>query len=54
VEPGVDGWLYEVGNVEALAACIRSAVATPRPPVRPPLSMSEHADRLVGVYDSLR
>lgn len=54
VEPGVDGWLYEAGNLHALADCIRQATISAPPPVRPPLSLAEHVDRLIGVYASVR
>ena len=54
VEPGVDGWLYEPGNTDALAMCIREAMVAPPLPVRPPLSLDAHVDRLIGVYDSVR
>jgi glycosyltransferase involved in cell wall biosynthesis len=54
VEPGVDGWLYPPGDLDALATCFREADDGPELPVRPPPTWEEHCDRLLGVYDSLR
>lgn len=47
--PGVDGWLYPPGEVDALAACLRAAMRAP-PPVSPPPSFQEHLDRLLALY----
>lgn len=54
VEPGVDGWLYPVGDTQALARCIAAAEFAPALPVRSPPSMSDHVESLIRVYDALR
>jgi glycosyltransferase involved in cell wall biosynthesis len=53
VAPGVDGWLYPPGDVDALAACLREASRT-TPPVRPPPRFSAHLDALEALYASVR
>ncbi len=47
VTEGVDGWLYPVGNLEALAACLRRVEREPPLAVSPPPSFADHVDRLV-------
>lgn len=54
VEPGVDGWLYPVGDANALARCIASAESAPALPIRPPPSIGDHVDGLIRVYDAVR
>lgn len=53
VEPGVDGWLYPPGDVEALAGCLRAAAAA-APPVRAPPTFAAHLDRIEAVYAAAR
>lgn len=52
VTPGVDGWLYPPGNVDALAACLVAATRE-RPPVSPPPSFGAHVDRLLELYAAI-
>lgn len=54
VKPGVDGWLYPPGNLDALARCLAVAEASAPLAVRPPPSLEEHVDSLLGVYDGCR
>lgn len=49
VTPGVDGWLYPPGDVDALAACLCAAdAAVPRP--TPPPDGTAHLDAIEAVY----
>lgn len=52
VSPGVDGWLYPPGDIDALAACLREAARVTLS-VRPPPRFADHLDALVDVYDAV-
>ncbi len=52
VTPGVDGWLYPPGDLEALAACLRAA-ADHALPVRAPPRFGSHLDQLLALYASV-
>ncbi len=54
VKPGVDGWLYPPGDEAALARCFAVAATSAPLPVRPPPTLDEHVDALLGVYDRCR
>ncbi len=53
IEEGVDGWLYPVGDVEALAERITRLLSSPPLTPRPPPDVSQLLDALEAHYRAL-
>ncbi|MCP4809276.1 MAG: glycosyltransferase family 4 protein [Proteobacteria bacterium] len=49
IEDGVDGWLYEPGNVRDMRRAVDAVLAAPPVPT-PPLLFEEHVDRVEALY----
>jgi len=50
IEEGVDGWLYPMGDSQALAEAMISAVSSPLSSVRPPPHLQTQVDATVKAY----